>query len=287
MLKRIRSFIQDIFEIRDSLKPNPEYTPNEPSKITSIRYLNGHEVLDKDPERFRRVLLTQGITKDQLKYGIHLQWTNELRISKDRVVEVFEHYNEEPKLCKRNVDFQLPILDWPDHKYFFLIPDKNGQHQIGAVCDKKIEFNSPYGFSFIASINGNDPYFDWLKTDQLNIFYPLNTCCLGGLFIDWTNESSPIILNPEIMTNAWNSEGNDGTAQAAFSEIKYKSTAEVDVKLLKDEFGDTHICGVPLWYQAPDIPVCPKTGEVMRYVTTIRSNAKNQLIEGKSIFGDY
>lgn len=89
------------------------------------------------------------------------------------------------------------------------------------------------------------------------------------------------------MTNAWNSEGNDGTAQAAFSEIKYKSTAEVDVQLLKDEFGDTHICGVPLWYQAPDIPVCPKTREVMRYVTTIRSKARNQLIEGQSTFGEY
>ncbi|NVK83804.1 MAG: hypothetical protein HWE21_05750 [Cytophagia bacterium] len=256
------------------------------SVITSVRYLNGHEVLDPDPERFRRALLTQGISKDQLKYGKYLQWTNELKIAGNRVVELIEHsYDREP--VSQVVNVELPILDWADHKYFFLVPASEGPHQVGGNCSKEIEFNSPYGFSFIAAIDGKDPLFDWVKADQLNIFYPLNTCCLGGLFIDWADESNPIVLNPEVMTNDWNSGDNDGAAQATFNDIKYKSTTEIDVQLLEDEFGDTHICGVPLWYQAPDIPICPKTGEVMKYVTTIRSNAKNQLVEGKSMFGDF
>ena len=275
-----KSFIKGLF------KTNSPGKESVSSNITSVRYLNGHEIFDPDPERFRRALLTQGISKDQLKFGKYLQWTNELRIDGNRVVEVLEHSYDSLSVSK-NVNIEPPILDWTDHKYFFLMPDTEGPHQVGGICSKKIEFNSQCGFSFIGSIDGTDPFFDWVKTDRLNIFYPLNTCCLGGLFIDWSDESSPIVLNPEVITNSWNSEDNDGSETAVFKAIKYNSTTEIDVELLTNEISDTHICGVPMWYQAPDIPVCPKTGEVMRYVTTIRSNAKNQLVEGKSIFGGY
>ena len=287
MFNKLKRPFKDFLELIESLKTETKFSPSDPLRFTSIRYLNGHEVLDRDPERFRRALMIQGISEDQIKFGQHLQFTNELRIIDNKVVEVIEHCADQAESVGQNVEYDLPIEDWPDHKYFFLIPDKGGPHQIGGECPKPIVFDSQYGFSFIASIDGTDPFFSWVETDELNIFYPLNTCCLSGLFIDWKNEKEPIVLNPEVMTDAWRTNYVDGSEVGVFKGINYKSTDDVDVNLLKDEFGDTHICGVPMWYQAPDIPVYPKTGNVMRYVTTIKSNVKNELIEGTSVFGDY
>lgn len=287
MFKSIREFIELIKDFIFTLSPPPKFIPNAPTKITSIRYLNGHEVLDTDPERFRRALMTQGISEDQMKYGKYLQGTNEIRISGNKVIEVFEHNAGEPVLYKRNVDFELPISDWPNHKFHFLIPDENGTHKVGGEHPKGVRFKSPYGFSFIASIDGHDPFFQWLKVDRLHVFYPLNVCCLKGLFIDWSDQLNPVILNPEVMTDAWNSETNDGSGVVSFTELTYSSTDHVDVELLIPDSKDLLLCGVPMWYQGLDIPVCPKTGEVMKFVTTINSNRKNASINGETVFGDF
>lgn len=275
----LKGVLKGLFKTKSSGKESVS------SIITSVRYLNGHEVLDRDPERFRRALLTQGISKDQLKYGKYLQWTNELRIADNRVVEVVEHSYDQDSFSQL-VDFELPIQDWPDHQYYFLIPNKDGVHQVGGRPAQEVNFQSPFGFSFIASISGKDPLFEWLRIDRLDIYYPINTCS-EGIFIDYSEIGNPVILNPEVLSDSWDTENADSSLIGVFSEVRYESVEDISEDLLLDEFGDTLICGVPMWYQALDIPVCPKTGEVMKYVATIRSNTKNQLVQGKSIFGDY
>jgi hypothetical protein len=45
-----------------------------------------------------------------------------------------------------------------------------------------------------------------------------------------------------------------------------------------------HQCGVPLWHQYPELPKCPKTGELMKFVCSVSSTRRINIMK-KGIIG--
>jgi len=76
-----------------------------------------------------------------------------------------------------------------------------------------------------------------------------------------------------------------------FNEQRFSIETQIDFNNYDSNQESNLICGVPMWYQAPDIPICPKTGEVMQFVCTINSDSSIDLKDKSGIenlpFGDY
>ena len=96
-------------------------------------------------------------------------------------------------------------------------------------------------------------------------------------FIDYSNE-----LKLELLSDNSKSEYRP---HEQLSSLTFDTIDSVSIEELENESDPIHQCGVPLWYQYPELPKCPKTGELMKFVCSISSTRRINIIK-KGIFGD-
>lgn len=252
------------------------------------RFLAGWEIDFNNPDELKKILLTQGIDKKGFKYFGSVQTATELEIKNNQILKAIQHSAGSKEI--EEIDIELPISDWPDRKTFFLAKDSKGKHKIGGECPSDFVLpncdNLKTPFIYIASIDTTDKNFDWIKLPRLDVAYPLYECNFG-IFIDYSNPLNPKILNPDTFDDSWYDNSTKGINKVKFVEQRFSSVDMIDD--FEDE--ESILCGVPLWYQAPEIPICPKTGEIMRFVCTINSDSKIELKDKNGIenlpFADY
>jgi hypothetical protein len=260
------------------------------SKVT--KYLTGWEINFNDKEALTNFLQTQGVSASGFEFFKNVQAALELNMLGDVAIKVYKHDAEERKLIAENVE--LPINNWTDHEIFVLEKSTNGNHKIGGNIPKELIFptheNLKTPFHYIATIDGNDPNFSWIGLEKLHIIFPLNECNMG-IFLDYSNPNKPIILNPDTFNDAWYDPDLDNSLNVEFSEAKYSVNKEINDDAFIDNDG-LLLCGAPLWYQMPEIPICPITKKVMKYICTINSDSEISLLlnetENKKLgFADY
>lgn len=259
---------------------------------TISRYIAGWEIDFENPDELKKILLTQGIDKNGFEFFKSVQTATEISIKGDSIVKVIEYSGTNCKTARIHVE--LPISNWIDRELFFLTKDQNGNHRIGGDCPS--EFKLPNHdrlktpFIYIASIDTTDRRFDWINLPRLDIAFPIYECNFG-VFLDYINPQSPKIINPETFENSWFDDSIKGVDKVIFNEQRFSIKSQIDSNNYKNNPDGNLICGVPMWYQAPDIPTCPKTGEVMRFVCTINSDSSIDLKDKIGIenlpFGDY
>lgn len=251
------------------------------------KLLAGWEIDFENSDELKKILLTHGVDRNGFNYFSSLQTATELIIRNNRIIKVIQH--SEGSQSSEKLDIKLPIEDWPDRAIFFLTKDTAGKHRIGGNCPsdfilpKHEKLNTP--FIYIATIDTTDKHFDWINLPRLDITYPLYECNYG-IFLDYSDPLKPEILNPETFDSSWFVSSIKGTDKVKFKEQRFKTVDTLN------SLDDEHLlCGVPLWYQAPDIPICPKTGEVMQFICTINSDSTIDIEEKNGIenlpFGDY
>lgn len=241
----------------------------------TVRYLAGSEVIFSDSEHFTRILLTHGIDKKGFEVFKTLQSGLELHIKGNTIIRCYDKWEDKSTLEGKNI--RLPITEWEDHKLFFLCKRADGVHKLGGTkpdglkMPKHNRLNSP--FQYIGTIDCKDEYFNWIPLTEFHIIYPVYECNFG-IFLDYSNPLEPKLIEPITFDNAWYEIGMEDL-DVQYTEIRYDVTEYFDMKIEEENKEDQLICGVPLWYQAPEIPVSPVTGKVMKFVCTI--NSDNQL----------
>lgn len=263
-----------------------------------VKYFAGWEVNFKNKSDLTKFMLNHAVTKRGFDTVKQLQNSITIEIVSNKIVAAYNHEKTETGFTKEKIveDIELPLLNLKEHEVFFLEKDPKGNHIIGGHKPKY--FNLPYhkklktAFQFIASIDTKDKFFNWINLDRLNIAYPMLEY-VHGLFLDYTDSNNPKLLNPEAISGDIYTPEVAKEKDVEFKETHFKCTS---IFSRRHEFNDPYLCGVPIWLQAPQYPVCPKTGELMKFVCTICSDSEIPVVNNSTVknhlfkylnFGDY
>lgn len=238
------------------------------------KYLAGWEIDFNNIEELKKILVTQGIDQDGFEYFKHFQTVTELIYDNNLISKTILHSRfmiEE----QRHPGYILPDIKWEERKPFHLIKSKKGVHSMGGqkpkdfIVPKVQTINS--SFIFIASIDCKDSNFEWIGLEKLHKCYPIYEG-IFEIFFDYSDPLKPTIINPETFEWSWLNVKDTRSEKIFFEEQKYISTSNYYYNDIERNPEDYLLCGVPLWYQAPQIPICPITGKVMKFVATINSD---------------
>jgi hypothetical protein len=92
-----------------------------------------------------------------------------------------------------------------------------------------------------------------------------------GMFLDYSDPLKPKIIL-ETFSNDWYDSYMDNIGLIEITENRYETTENINYVDFIDS-DELLLCGVPLWYQAPEIPLCPSTHKVMKFVCIINSDS--------------
>ncbi len=256
------------------------------------KYIAGSEIDFENSDELKKILLTQGLDKNGFEFFKEVQSATEIIIDNNKIVKVKLHFEDEIETEKVNAN--LPIQEWQDREVFFLVEDVNGSHKLGGktpndfILPTHSKMKTP--FIYIGSIDTKDKRFEWLNLPKLHIAYPIYECNFG-IFLDYKNPNKPEIINPETFTEDWFDVKTKGVDKVVFKENSFASYVETNKNKFEEISEFNPLCWVPLWIQAPDIPICPKSGKVMRFVCQITTNEKIKLVDNNGIenlpFSDY
>lgn len=267
---------------------------------TTIKYLAGSiHNLFSGGHHTTSFLLSHGVDLKGFEVFKNVQTALKMEIEEKKAVKIYEYaldVNNEPleELVAEN--FALPLTEWEDHNLFFLEKNTQGRHVIGGKKPEDLIIPNhealKTNFQYIGSIDCAEPFLSWLGMNKLHIVYPPYECNYHGIYLDYSDPYRPEILNPETFDDSWYAPGKEQIGDVEFIETRFAVTEEADIKRMLDK-DDLWFCGVPLWLQSAEVPLCPKTNEIMRFVCTIRSDRTIKLVNKAKhvddylIFGDY
>lgn len=130
----------------------------------------------------------------------------------------------------------------------------------------KIPFSSEnYTVNYYGKINKE--LVNWLPFSEIEIFAP--EFLQGTLFIDYSDAQNPKYLNEEVIQKENYPDKGQGFT------IKYFNEARFSVEKL-ERYGEPILgyLGVPIWVQYPEIPRCPKTNNVMKFMLQIETRSR-------------
>lgn len=237
-------------------------------------YLGGWEVDFKNEEELRNFIIQHRLNKKDFEVFTAIQSGLEISTVNGKITEVLNQLGDE----KVSGPLDLPIPDSVPHQLFWLRPSAAGRHQIGGKMPNELIFRTIDSFapSYLGYLDCKDSHFTWLGINKLHLFYPLDFY-YEPTFIDYTNE-----LKPELLSDGSKSEFRP---LEQFSSLTFEATDSVSIEEVENESDPIHQCGVPLWYQYPEHPKCPKTGELMKFVCSISSTRRINVMK-KGIFGN-
>jgi hypothetical protein len=261
---------------------------------TNVVYLVGWEVDLNGDDQCERFMATQVTNKETFEYaadpGLELIYKNKKLV---RVNEYFDGTVKERALKEKEVG--LAYKELVPNKLFQLQENPTGRSQLGGEIPpdfKMPENNGVVPFQYLGYLSKHDPNLGWLPFD-IHLVCPIYLN-IGNVYLEYTNPLSPVIINKEEVESADTSYEDDVNqhSEIVFNEMKFDFVEAL-------EFSVTGHSGIPNWIQAPDIPVCPKSGNTMKFlcqlhggVSVKRTNVKphnefyRQYFEELNFWGD-
>lgn len=262
-----------ILEIFHNLWPGIEVNSESTSIEKRSRFFAGWELDFYNRDELTKFLLTHGTNAAGFEFFRELQSAMVFLIEGDKIVQARTHSLDITESV--TLDIALPLQDWPDREVFLLVKDSDGNHSIGGK--RPTSFSLPHheslqsNFIYLGSLDCTDPRFEWMKLKKLHMAYPVYEGAFK-LFLDYQDPDAPVLLNPEALTYSWIDDTVKGTERVQYSLQRYSSIEGIKGKEFVMSEQEYLICGVPLWYQYPEIPTCPKSGRVMRFVMAVSSD---------------
>ena len=231
-------------------------------------YLGGWEVDFNDSEELKNFIIQHRLSKDDFDTFTTIQSGLEIKTENGKITEILNQLGNE----KVSGPLDIPIPESEPHRLFWLRPSASGRHQLGGRMPNELKFSTNDSFApiYLGHIDCKDSHFSWLSINKLHLFYPLDFY-FEPTFVDYTNE-----LNPELLSDGGKLEFRP---KEQLSSLTFEATSNVTTEEVENEYDPIHQCGVPLWYQYPELPKCPKTGELMKFVCSISSTKRISVLK--------
>ncbi len=231
-------------------------------------FLAGWEVQlngDQDCDNFIATQITTQEVVQHIYYGLELVFEN------DRLVQAFDYEQgdkEERELGEDEIG--LPYPDYEPNRLADLRHSPDGLHQIGGEIPDGFtlpEGNWPVPFQYLGYISNRDENFSWLPC-TIHLACPIYLE-VGYVFLDYSNELAPTVINREDVEQAGNPYNGLGSDLDIVFEAETCELVEVD----EPGSGPGHT-GIPFWIHYPDIPMCPRSGKRMKFLCQLGGGAK-------------
>lgn len=268
------------------LSDEEEDVPNrnivlEISKDSSMKviYLIGWEVFlngDQDCTNFIATQITNKSTFERASQGL------ELIFKEDKLSFVNEYYDgEKVERPLKKEEIGLDYCPYPENKILNLVESANGPHQLGGEIPNDFalpENKCKVPFQYLGFIDKHDPNFNWLPF-RFHLIFPIYLN-VGKVFLDYSNPNKTVLINREEVERA-------DTYYEELNEESKISFPKEQVVFTEDlEFEGTCHAGIPNWIQAPDIPLCPITGNRMRFLCQLNGGMGALPFEEMNFWGD-
>lgn len=234
-------------------------------------YLLGWEVHLNGDEQCLHFIATQATDKDSI---LQSDMNLELVFENDRLARVYEY--KDGQATMRPLQPDEAGMPYPEgietNQQYRLEPSIDGPHQMGGELPTDFQFpehQCAVSFQYLGYISDKAAEFRWLP-------FTLHLACpiylnFDYMFLDYTDALHPVLLNKEAVERV-------GTCFEAdlhpHSEIVFEAMPFQFIPI-HSEGGMGH-AGIPNWMQFPKIPVCPKSGERMRFVCQLNHGVKTQ-----------
>lgn len=178
--------------------------------------------------------------------------------------------NEEKEIRwdDRSASEQEMLIRYEDEKVnesFHLDLDSEGLHVLGG--EKPDEFSYPserfrLPYQYLGLIKASDPAFTWVQND-LHLIYPFPVGP-NVMYLDYTHA-----LKPKLMSHV----DDDLNDYPEIPEDLKINIPKQQFSIKKDGFYQKKLglAGVPKWVQNVHIPICPKSGNYMKFLLMLRS----------------
>lgn len=250
---------------------------NRQNKITKSIFLAGWEVHlngDQQCENFIATQITNEATVKTLYSGIELIFENQ------KLIKAYDYEDGDRKDRQLKKDeIGLEYKKFEENKILQLVEDKAGLHQLGGEIPNEFQIpenNCVVPFQYLGYINNQDRNFNWLPF-KVHLICPIYLN-IENVFLDYSDLNKPTIINKEEVESTDTSYDEDlnQNSEIVFNEMKFSF---IEGK----EFSEIGDAGIPNWIQYPAIPICPKSGNRMKFLCQLNRgvSAKRTNVEPK------
>ena len=240
-------------------------------------FLAGWEVIFNGDEKCENFLVTQAVDEKTAK----TIWSSIELVFENGMLSKAYNYEEGEKSERplEKDEIGLSFREVKENTLYCFIESEDGVHQLGGNLPNDFtmpEANTKVPFQYLGFFSNEDQAFDWLPF-KLHLTCPI-FLNFNKIFLDYTNPYSPIIINQKEF------EKLDCSYQELNSESKivFKPVPFDTVISNEFDFGLGHT-GVPSWIQYPDIPRCPKTNKIMKFLCQLKSDAGVEVLESNIV----
>jgi len=216
----------------------------------------GFDELDKEA-----VIKTQLIDESDLNNfytGITLEFLGGklFRITNSCLDDEDEEIEIEPFINK------IKLIDSQSNKHAFLAADVKGEFELFGEKGGLIEFpmDGDYTINYFGKVSKE--LINWLPYKEIELFSP--EFLKGILFIDYKDPLNPKYINDEVIEKV-----NYPDVEKGYSIQQYHSKRFTPRSRIQEGDGSFGNLGVPAWVQNCEIPRCPKTNRVMKFLIQI------------------
>jgi hypothetical protein len=215
-------------------------------------HLNG----DRNCEDFIATQITTKETVEKLYSGIELVFED------NKLVKAFDY--DEGKKKERHLsddEIGLPYKAFPLNYIYQFEEDNRGKHQLGGEVPKGFTLpkcNSVVPFQYLGYISNEDDIFNWLPF-KIHLACPIYLNVMN-VFVDYSDPMNPTVINREEVEEADTSHDElDKDSEIVFDDANFSFVKA-------EKFSPLGNAGIPNWIQASDIPTCPKSGKLMKFL---------------------
>jgi hypothetical protein len=256
--------------------------------VKKIQYTFGASINLYEENKFRDFVNTHGIFEDEFELARYVDIGNLKIIYENgalvQIREIDELNNHSRILTPNSKEFTYFQND--KHRINYLVKSNSvTNNYLGG--DKPDNFKLPTNpriktpFQYLGKISKCDNNFGWLPFNELHLIYPLFSGIIGHLYLDYSDPFAPEIIDRNLFSETYYGE-MDLNGVHKFSKIYLTTKSIKRIENLEDlvfDYWHLGMSGVPFWIQAPDIPRCPITGNLMKFVCQINSSDEIQVQE--------